>query len=267
MTVGQYLSQATLLLDKAKIESARLDVLVLLEDTLDKNRAHLLAHPELELSDAQLTHLDRALARRKRHVPLAYIRGKAEFYGRNFVVNEHVLVPRPETESIIELVKTLHLPAGSHVLDLGCGSGAIGVTTALELPELDIILSDIDTDALAVAHKNAQRHNASVQYMQADLLGDTPKHYDCILANLPYVPEGYPINTAATYEPKLALFAGSDGLDLYRRLFAVPQNARPAYIITEALEPQHQPLAAIAKTARYSLARSSGLAQLFVRSD
>lgn len=264
MTVGEYLSQATGLLSKAEVESARLDVLVLLEDTLDKNRALLLAHPELELSDAQVTHLDHAIAQRQKHLPLAYIRGKVEFYGRDFMVNEHVLVPRPETESIIELLKILALPSEAKVLDLGCGSGCIGVTAALEQPQLTVYLSDISSEALAVAQKNAQTHNVSVQLRQADLLAGQNEHFACILANLPYVPNNYPINQAATHEPELALFAGDDGLDLYRQLFGDLGTYKPKYVITEALLSQHQLLTGIAKAAGYTLVRTDGLAQLFM---
>jgi release factor glutamine methyltransferase len=263
MTVGEYLKSATETLSKAEVDSARLDVLILLEDTLDKNRASILAHPEWSLSTAQITKLNQAIAQRQKHVPLAYIRGKTEFYGRDFVVNEHVLVPRPETESIIDLLLGLHLPAGAKVLDLGCGSGCIGVTAALEQPQLDLYLSDISPKALTVAQKNAQRLTASVQLQQHNLLAGQVEQFSCILANLPYVPTNFPINKAARHEPGLALFAGDDGLDLYRELFKQVESQQPSYIITEALLSQHGSLAAIAKAAGYTLTRTDGLAQLF----
>jgi release factor glutamine methyltransferase len=264
MTVGQFLTTAMQALVEAEVESARLDVLVLLEDTLDKNRASLLAHPEIQLSPGQLSKLNNYITQRKKHVPLAYIRGRSEFYGRTFMVDEHVLVPRPETESMITLLKKIPLDGTPRIVDIGCGSGCIAVTAALELPSAKVVACDISPEALQVARKNAQQLKAAVQFAEADLLGTQAEHFDVVLANLPYVPTDYPINTAATFEPKLALFAGNDGLDLYRRLFVQLRGSKAHYVICESLEPQHKPLAAIAKTAGYMLEQTDGLTQLFV---
>lgn len=266
MTVQEFLNQAVTTLQGADIVTARLDSLVLLEDTLDTDRAHLLAHPEMVLNDEQLAHLNAQVTRRATHTPLAYIRGHAAFYGRDFMVNEHVLVPRPETEAIITLLKGLPLSNTPHIADIGAGSGCIGITAALELPESTVDLYDIDEKALEVARKNATRLKArNIQTYQADLLADIQEPHDIILANLPYVPESYPINQAATFEPRLALFSGADGLDHYRSFWLQISNGtqHPQFILTESLPSQHHVLALLARNAGYVLEQTDDFIQLF----
>lgn len=265
MTVGEFLQAATTQLTADGIETARLDVLVLMEDVLGINRANILAHPEVELADDQLDTLQHAVSRRGIHVPLAYIRGRAAFYGREFMVNENVLVPRPETESMIELLKTVKLPENPKIVDLGCGSGCIGITASLEIPNTDVYLFDIDDKALEVATKNALYLRARAHVIHHDLLEMGAKEFDVILANLPYVPDAYPINQAAAYEPSIALFAGNDGLDLYRRMWQQIGNMppRPNHVLTESLLDQHESIANMAKAAGYHLEQTDGLVQLF----
>lgn len=264
MTIQEFLTSAAKRLQVADIDTARLDVLVLLEDVLKLGRANLLAHPEDEIPEPKLALLNNYITQRESHRPLAYIRGRAAFYGRDFMVNEHVLVPRPETESMIEILKTLHI-SKPHIVDVGCGSGCIGISAALETNNAQVTLLDIDKNALSVAKQNAQNLNANVVLVQNDLLENYDQPVDIVLANLPYVPEGYPINKAAEHEPALALFAGNDGLDLYRRLWKQIKNLddQPEYVLTEALVDQHKTLAAIAKAAGYTLRQTDGLVQLF----
>ena len=265
MTVGEYLAAATKKLEAAGIETPRLDVLVLLEDVIGLGRAHLLAHLELVIDDEQLTVLNNCITQREDHVPLAYIRGRSSFFGREFMVNEHVLVPRPETESMIEILKNLPLEAGTKIVDVGCGSGCIGLTAALELPNTDVFLYDIDDNALEVATRNALALVARGHLSHHDLFDTGADQFDVVLANLPYVPDNYPINDAAKHEPGLALFAGQDGLDLYRRMWEQLHltEKRPRYVLTEALPEQHQSVAELAKTAGYNLVQTDGLIQLF----
>ncbi len=255
MTVGQFLKNATDKLAAAGIDSARLDCLVLLEDVLKKDRSHLLAHPDITLSDVQLTKLNNHITQRKTHVPLAYIRGKICFFGRNFCVNTNVLVPRPETESIIELLLELDLPAQTSIADIGCGSGCIGITAALEMPDAHVSLYDIDSVALAVTEQNAKMLEASVVLKRQDLLTNRDDHFDVILANLPYVPEAYKVNAAAKHEPSQALYSGPDGLDHYRRMWKqlAARTDRPARVIIEALPMQHAQLTELARNANYAL--------------
>lgn len=232
----------------------RLDALILLEDIIGHDRAYLLAHDEDELTDHQLAWLEPRAARRRAGEPLAYIRGHVEFYGRDFDVTTSTLVPRPESEDIIELLKTLQPQT---ICDVGTGSGALGITAALEIPGSSVTLLDVSQDALDVARRNAERLNAPVMYLKSDLLAETREHFDVLLANLPYVPDGHPINRGAEFEPPLALYGGPDGLDLYRLLF---QEARATYIITEAMPEQHGALAAI---GTFTLLQTKGYAQLF----
>ena len=150
-TIGQYLFTATKQLSEASIATARLDALVLMEDQLQKDRSYILAHPEIEMTVTSTNVLTQQLAKRAQHIPLAYIRGKSEFYGREFFITPAVLQPRPESETMIELLLGLHLPPSVHIADVGTGSGALGITAQLELPVAIVELLDIDTNALAVA--------------------------------------------------------------------------------------------------------------------
>jgi release factor glutamine methyltransferase len=248
----------------ADIPTARLDCLVLLEDATGKDRAWLLAHPEHILEQSSVLRLEGRVAQRTRHIPLAYIRGKAEFYGREFKVTSNTLVPRPETETIIDLLKSLRLPSKSRILDVGTGSGCIAITVSLELKEFEVDGSDIDVRCLKIARENAQALNAKIHFFLSDLL-EHATTYDVLLANLPYVPDNFQINTAATHEPAHALFGGADGLDLYRALFTQlhTHDTKPRYVLTESLPPQHKNLATIAKAVGYTLWHTDDFIQVF----
>ncbi|HEX9153448.1 MAG TPA: peptide chain release factor N(5)-glutamine methyltransferase [Candidatus Saccharimonadales bacterium] len=263
-----FIADATRRLQQAGIETARLDVLVLLEDVLGVNRALILAHPEVVIQTADLGQLNKFVVQRSKHTPLAYIRGRAAFYGRDFAVNGYVLVPRPETEVMIDLLKNLALPASPHIADIGTGSGCIAITAALEIPGADVVAYDVDPHALDTARKNAKALGAkNTLFMQQDLLTDCSKNFDVILANLPYVPNGYPINQAAAHEPGLALFAGRDGLDLYRTFWAQIRllGHPPMFVLSETLREQHKQIASLAREAGYRLSGTQGLIQQFTR--
>lgn len=237
------------------IPTARLEALVLLEDLVLQDRSWLLAHPEFELSKVQLKKFNSQISRRAKHEPLAYIRGKSEFYGREFIVNAHTLEPRPETETMIDCLKKIweSVPKTYRILDVGCGSGAIGITVALELKTDSVDLLDIDDQALAIARANCRQYKIGLDCKNSDLLNSVHRSYDIILANLPYVPDSHTINQAAMQEPKHAIFGGPDGLRLYRQLFkqASNQSQAPKYILTESLPFQHQQLVAIARQYHY----------------
>jgi release factor glutamine methyltransferase len=267
MQLSEFIDNATKRLQAAGVGTARLDVLVLLEDVLGVGRANLLAHPEDIIPPPQISKLNTFIVQREQQIPLAYIRGRVAFFGRNFMVNKHVLVPRPETEAMIELLKNLALPAGTSITDIGTGSGCIGITAALELPHTNVYLYDIDQPALDVAAANAAALNATVHIAKQDLLARMGQDVGVVCANLPYVPDDYAINEAAKHEPKLALFAGSDGLDLYRTFWAQIHalSPSPRYVLTESLLEQHKALAELAKEAGYIPASTSGLIQLFER--
>jgi release factor glutamine methyltransferase len=270
-----WLKQAQHHLETAGIGTARLDALVLLEDIAGRDRAWLLAHPDFELSAAQTAKLKNLLNRRARHEPLAYIRGRAEFYGREFVLTPAVLQPRPESEAMIDVLKALpHLAptvekkrTQPRIADVGTGSGALGITAALELPNAAVELLDIDSQALKIAQINVDKFTLRLSIIRSDLLNATKAAYDLLLCNLPYIPNNYIVNKSAALEPKIAIFGGLDGLDVYRKLFAqvTERSQKPLYILTEALPPQHAVLARIAATAGYIQCVENDFIQAFAR--
>lgn len=277
MTIGYWLNIATTFLQSKAITTARLDCLVLLADTLQQDKAWVLAYPEYELSEVAVTHLQQLLTKRAKHIPLAYIRGRAEFYGRTFIITPAVLVPRPESETMIELLLDLDICAQPSetpltIADIGAGSGALGITAALELKtkgfgprSLQTTLIELDDAARKIAKRNVDTFATHSPVLKSDLLAQTPEPYDVLLCNLPYVPDNYPINKAATHEPAIALFAGNDGLDLYRRLFEQIAAAaqHPAYVLAESLPEQHAALEVIADTHGYTLQTTNDFIQQF----
>lgn len=280
-TTNHWLKQATDQLKAAGVSSARLDTLVLLEDATGKDRSWLLAHPEQNIVSClrkgrTLAQLQKQVQRRTQHEPLAYIRGKSEFYGRDFQVTPDTLEPRPETETIIDLLKQIvskEKRATSKELtiaDIGTGSGCLAITAKLECSAARVYATDISEECLEVASKNAKHLGASVEFLRGNLLEPVTAHCSlltALLCNLPYVPDGHTINQAAMFEPKMAIFGGPDGLDLYRELFTqLKQLASvPAYILTESLPFQHTELAQIAESAGYKLKTSQDFIQLFSR--
>lgn len=279
MRLDAWLVQKTNQLKDASVSSSRLDCLVLLEDSLGKDRSWLLAHPETECKGQTLTLLNEQIERRAGHEPLAYIRGKSEFYGREFLVTADTLEPRPETETIIDLLKK-HIPTSIrvrplYILDVGTGSGCLAITAKLEFPTSTVYATDISEPCLEVAKKNAENLKADVQFYKGNLLEALPASATTetciILANLPYVPDEHTINQAAMFEPKTAIFGGPDGLDLYRRLFyQIASNLqfdskKPQYVLTESLPFQHKELTQIAKSGGYKLKMSENFIQVFER--
>ena len=267
MTIRQWLEFAT---DKLKAnectDTPRLDAEILLADTLEKERFWLIAHDETLLSDTQQKQLAYKLRRRLSHEPIAYIRGVQEFYGRQFYVDKTVLIPRPESESLLELFTELHVPKHAEVADIGCGSGALGITAWLERPDIHISFLDIDPRVFTIVKKNARLHAVRhPQYYTGDLLDAWAQSYDVLLANLPYVPTDYPVNSSAMKEPALALYSGADGLDHYRKLFSQLKsgNSGAPAVIIECFSFQHHELISIAERAGWSLANSKDFALKF----
>lgn len=265
MKVEHWLFTATKKLKDAGISSPRLDALILLEDELGIDRGLILAEPELVLSKTKQKRLDGKLRCRQRHLPLAYIRGHTEFYGRKFLVNRYTLEPRPESEAMIDMLLMLPLLKNYSYVDVGTGSGALGITAALEIGTAKVDLYDIDANALAVARHNLELHELRLKTYKRHLLRAYARPYDVILANLPYVPDHYRVNRAAAMEPRVAIFGGGDGLDLYRRFFSQLERFSwsPKFVLTEALPPQHPDLAELAAKRGFRLIKSDELIQLF----
>jgi len=271
--IGTWLKTAAATLSSAGIPSSRLDSLILTEFSLGIDRAKLLSEPAQEISSEDEAKLNNLLNRRAAHEPIAYIRGYTEFYGRNFVITPAVLEPRPETETMIELLLKL---VGSDdsglqrdkdllILDVGTGSGALGITAQLELPEAQVDLIEIDEQAIQVAKTNVDKFTSGINIVKSDLLEGCPSDYVILLCNLPYVPDDYQINHAAGHEPRLAIFGGPDGLDLYRKLFRqiASRTNQPLYILTESLPPQHDALTSIATEYGYKLQETDSFVQVF----
>lgn len=270
MTIKVWLKAAAHKLNTANIPTARLDCLVLLEDVTDKDRSWLLAHPEFELNEDQLTQLRKQIERRSKHEPLAYIRGKSAFYGRDFFVTADTLQPRPETETMIEtlLQTTAKLNQVKNIIDVGTGSGCIAVTAKLELPNLEVHATDISAPCLNIAKKNARNLKADVEFIQTNLVSGIDGkliNNSILCCNLPYVPSNFTINQAAMFEPEIAIFGGKDGLEYFRQLFEQLDNkqVRPLLILSESLPTQHQSLEDIANKYNYKLINSKDFIQCF----
>ena len=207
------------------MEEAALEANVLVRHVLALERADLLARPETPLVPAQAAALEGLLARRLRREPLAYVLGAREFHGLDFRVTPAVMVPRPETETLVEeaLAWARERPAPVTVADVGTGSGCIVVSLAVRLPGVQFLATDVSPAALAVAEENARSHGVAkrVQLLSGHLLQPLPGPVDLIVANLPYIPSGR-LDTlqpeVRDHEPREALDGGRDGTDLLRPL-------------------------------------------------
>lgn len=231
MTLGTALRQAIQLLEKQGVSTSRLTAEVLLMHAVCGDRTLLAAHPEQELTDLQQLHYARYLHERIQGRPTQYITGQQEFWGLEFRVNASVLIPRPETEHVVEIAEyRLQNADCPNVIDVGTGSGCIAIALAHDLPAARVFASDISSEALRTASENARRLGVAdrVHFFQGDLLTSLPDAaVDLVVSNPPYVAT----TDAATlqrevreHEPHQALFAGEDGLAVYRRL--VPEAAR-----------------------------------------
>jgi release factor glutamine methyltransferase len=204
--------------------SASLDAQLMLAHVIGENRAHIIVHPERMLTSEQAEQYEKLVARRADGEPIAYILGSRAFYDREFIVTPAVLIPRPETEHLLEMaldfVKEGHSPVT--VVDVGTGSGALAITLAANAPQAIVHAIDISPDALAIAKLNAQENEVSITFHQGNLLQPLIKkeiRVDLVMANLPYIAsEEVPILAVSKHEPRLALDGGPDGLDLIREL-------------------------------------------------
>ena len=240
-TIEALLAQAQKTLAQAGVDTPRLDAEILLAHVLDKPRTYLMTWPEHEVAPDRIQDFQTRVARRSKFEPVAYILGDQEFYGHLFKVSPAVLIPRPETEHLVEKaldwcrIEKLQSPK---ILDLCTGSGCVGLTLALELPRAEVTLSELSPEAKAVAEENRALHSLSerVRVLEGDLFealgaGET---FDMILANPPYVETSYldeMQQDVRDYEPHLALFAPEDGLSLIRRII----SGAPAHLMLGGL--------------------------------
>lgn len=246
MNISTWLKNATEALKRSDISSSKLDAELILSNTLRKDRTFLHAHPDEEIDPRRVDIADARLRLRLDYTPLAYILGYRDFYGREFKVSPQVLVPRPESEVIIEILKEIQ--ASGKLLDVGTGSGCLGITAKLEIPELNVILSDISQQALRVASENAAKFNADVALIESDLLRSVPGKFDIITANLPYVDRSWQRSPETNHEPELALFADNGGLALiYQLIDQLPYHlSSGSLVLIEADLRQHGAIIAYA---------------------
>jgi protein-(glutamine-N5) methyltransferase, release factor-specific len=219
-------------LNFAKVPSPRLNAEILIMFTLGCDRAYLYAHPERELTRDEMARFDDGLARRATGVPAQYITGHQEFWGLDLIVSPAVLIPRPETEHMVEAVlegvkaaiATRRTPSSFQIVDVGTGSGAIALALAKELPAAKIHATDISSEALEVARANAARLELAsrIEFHETDLLhGFAPESFDFVVSNPPYVGESEEDSVqleVRKFEPRNAVFAGPTGLEVIERL-------------------------------------------------
>ena len=229
-TIREVLAEATGKLTTAGVDAPKLVAQVLLAHALGVPRASvLISPPHHVLQPHQIVSFRALVARCVEGEPMAYVVGHTEFHALEFQIDRRALIPRPETEQLVELalrrLRVLNLPSQTLVVDVGTGSACIVVSLAVKLPNVRFMATDISSDALALAHDNAKKHkvNSRIQFLRGDLLTPVPVRADGVVANLPYVTtaewQSLP-HHIRNHEPRTALDGGADGLDLIRRLLS-----------------------------------------------
>jgi release factor glutamine methyltransferase len=272
--VAACVASGTLLLEQAGIETARLDAECLVAAGLGCPRWHLILEPTRRLSPAEFSRILRLLQRRERREPLAYVLGVREFWSLPMAVSAGVLVPRPETETLVEAalaawgeMKATSREAGPTIVELCTGSGAVAIALATELPAARVLATDVSWRALRVARANATRHGVAerIEFLRGDLWravnGQTPAgSVDLVAANPPYIrsPELATLMPEVQWEPRLALDGGADGLRVLRQIVASsPDRIRPGgFLLLEVGTDQAEAVGALlAASGRFEPAR------------
>ncbi|MDP4038874.1 MAG: peptide chain release factor N(5)-glutamine methyltransferase [bacterium] len=250
---------------KAGITSPVLDVQILAGFVLNKDKSWLIANSDYRLNSAQLKLINDLAKKRLSRVPIAYILKTKEFYGLDFFTNDSVLIPRNETETLVEWSIKL-TPKNAKVLDIGTGSGAIAIAIKKNRADLAITATDISVKAINLARKNADNilGKDKIQFTTSDLFNKINSKFDLIIANLPYVPNNMKnkISPEAKTEPKVALFGGeSNGLDIYSRFFAETPKylSKGGYLLIECDNFQKTEIADLAKENKLKLIRKDYL--------
>ena len=251
-------------LGKRGIGEARRNMEHLLAHQLGCTRMQLYTQFDRPLEEEILAPLRESLKKRGEGIPLQHLLGSVEFHGRDFLCDARALIPRPETEELAEMILKLLTAGPLDILDMGCGSGVLGLTLAAESPESHVTLADISEEALSLTKENAEKLGIqNITLVHSDLLSSITGRFDLIAANLPYVPDGEAAEMARElrHDPALALFSGADGLDLLRRF--VPESfgfLKSSGLL--ALEIGHDQ----ASQLRESL-ESSGFREIKIRTD
>lgn len=245
LAINDWLANSTSQLSEIDIPSARLDAEIILAFSLGKDRTYLHTYPDQIIDGTVLEIANKSLDLRIKRTPIAYIIGRKEFYGRQFAVTPATLIPRPESETIIDILKTINDSSKPlELVDVGTGSGCLGITAKLEFTNLNVTLIDISDEALKIAAKNATNLAADVNIIHSDLLKKCAVKPDIIIANLPYVDRNWDRSPETNYEPKLALFADDSGQSIIKELISEAKNIlnTGAHLIIEADPDQHQSL-------------------------
>ena len=255
--LGEVIRETQGTLESVGIPDARLEAEILLTNILQMPRHRIYAYPEQDLTPQQGEFLARLVERRLKREPLAYILGHKEFYGLQLAVGPGVMIPRPETELLVEqslFLSMMRMEPGELVIaEAGTGSGAICINLAIHLPSARIYATELYPEALKVAEYNIQRHNVAdrVNLLHGDLLEPVPETADIIVANLPYLSSDKisGLQPEVQWEPREALDGGADGLDLIRRLLQqARQKLKPTGVINLELDPhQVQPVEEMGK--------------------
>lgn len=272
-TIEGWLARASDLLSKAEIPSPRLDAELILAHTLRKPRTYLHAHADDTLDERRKDIADVRIILRIEHTPVAYIVGHKWFYGRQFKTTPAALIPRPESEAVINILDSIIpknlsiLPERIHLIDVGTGTGCLGITAKLEWPQLDITLTDTSTHALNLAKENANLLDADVHFVKANLLHGYATPIDIIVANLPYVDKKWDVSPETEAEPQDALFAPDNGLFLIRKLVIQAESLlKPdGHLVLESDRRQHNDIIADAKQHGFKHVHTEGLITHFTR--
>jgi len=236
MTVLEVLQSTSGYFQRHNIESPRLNAEHLLAHALGRKRIELYLEFERELNESELAPLRDLVKRRADGEPLQHLVGTVEFCGRTFLCDKRAMVPRPETEQLVELIKSKIANRRSQILDVGTGSGVIALSLAAEFPEAEIVAIDVSEDALALARENTKRLGLSdhVRLLRSNLLENVEERFDLIAANLPYIStqERHTLSREVLRDPDVALFAGARGDELVRDLIAqAPSRLRPGGVL------------------------------------
>jgi len=256
-TVLETIDGGTRYLEKRGIEDARRNMQLLVARQLGCTRMDLYLQFDRPLEDADLAPLREVLKKRGEGIPLQHLLGTVWFHQHEFKTDARALIPRPETEELAEWILSWDLPESQQVLDMGCGSGVLGLTLATERPGWEVTLADVSPDALALARENATRlETSNARFIQSDLFSAVDGGFDGIVANLPYVPEAERATMAreVLHDPALALFSGPDGLDLIRRFIpeAFPRLKPGGWLVLEIGHDQASQIAGILQACSFT---------------